>query len=243
MHGRFQVANSLRLLYYYYPTEDTILISIFNPALFHQSPPRTVRTMSSSESSATFHRPSLADKIRRNDTGWPSVTISEDGGDVVEILDALKYNTVVKQVYISCTDYLLQEVNQEAYVKVSEVMKCNKSVESLNIHLQGGLLRQRLFATMATSGWSSIQELTLYAESRYISLRDAEHISSFIAKSENLRTFGVAGNRTTEIVETLSRTKVQSLTIRFDYTSSLQNGGRRLATALERCTCITELNL
>ena len=83
--------------------------------------------MSSSESSTTFHRPSLADKIRRNDTGWPSVTISEDGGDVVEILDAQKYNTVVKQVYISCTDYLLQEVNQEAYVKVSEVMKCNCS--------------------------------------------------------------------------------------------------------------------
>jgi hypothetical protein len=44
-------------------------------------------------------------------------------------------------------------------------------------------------------------------------------------------------------MEALCGTKIQSLRINFRSTSYLQNGGRRLATALERCTCITELKL
>ena len=52
-------------------------------------------------------------------------------------------------------------LNQAALVKLSEAMKCNKSVEWLTITLKRGLLRESLFATMATSGgWSSIQKLT-----------------------------------------------------------------------------------
>ena len=61
------------------------------------------------------------------------------------------------------TDNLLQ-VNQEALAKLSEVMKYNKSVESLFVYLGEGLLgeRHQVFATMATSGgWSSIKELIL----------------------------------------------------------------------------------
>ena len=45
------------------------------------------------------------------------------------------------------------------------------------------------------------------------------------------------------LLETLSRTKIQSLVIRFRSPVSLLNGGRRVATALERCTCITDLLL
>ena len=47
------------------------------------------------------------------------------------------------------------------------------------------------------------------------------------------------------IAETLSRTKtkVRSLDIVCGNTFSAQNGGRRLATALERWTCITDLRL
>jgi hypothetical protein len=44
-------------------------------------------------------------------------------------------------------------------------------------------------------------------------------------------------------MDILSRTKVHRLTIAFDEASFLHNGGMRVATALERCTCITELTL
>ena len=50
----------------------------------------------------------------------------------------------------------------------------NDLVESLSITLGGGLLRENLFATMATNGWSSIQELALYDAYRYMSLSDVE---------------------------------------------------------------------
>ena len=53
----------------------------------------------------------------------------------------------------------------------------------------------------------------------------------------------MTGDEAAPIVEILSRTKVQSLNLAFDKASFLQNGGRRLATALERCTFITELKL
>ena len=54
-------------------------------------------------------------------------------------------------------------------------------------------------------------------------------------QSENLRTLRlqIAGNEYEPLFETLSRTKVQSLKISF-HTFPLQNGGRQLATALER---------
>jgi hypothetical protein len=192
---------------------------------------------------------SYADRIRRNDKSLTKVGYWES--DFVEILDALKNNTVVKEVSFQNTDTLLQ-VNHEAFVKLSEVMRCNTSVESLIIGLTRGLLRERLFATMATSGgWSSIQELVLDSgvvgddDIEPLSLREAEHISSFILQSENLLTLRLemAGDETAPIVEALSRTKVQSLQIVFHETFSLLNGGRQLAAAFERCTCITELQL
>ena len=80
------------------------------------------------------------DRIRRNDKSQKSVEIF-DWGDAIEILDGLKNNTVVKEVSMhifSDTDDLLQ-VNQLAFVKLSELTKCNKSVESLNIYLDNGL--------------------------------------------------------------------------------------------------------
>ena len=71
-------------------------------------------------------------------------------------------------------------------------MKCNKSVTILYILLRGELQRKRLFATMVTSGgWSSIQELHLVGDGTInepLSLREAEHISSFVNQSENFRT-------------------------------------------------------
>ena len=188
-------------------------------------------------------RPSSADKIRRNDKSLTQVNIN-NWDDAIEILDALRNNTVVKNVTILETDNLLQ-VNQEAFVKLFEVMNCNRSVESLTVYLQRGLLRERFFATMATNGWSSIRELVLYDPYGYMSLREPEYISSFILQSDNLRTFQLvaSGDENVTIIETLPRTKVESLEIHFQSAFSLQNGGRRLATALQRCTSITELKL
>ena len=202
-----------------------------------------------------------ADKIRRNDNSLTNVVIYDWESAAIEILDALKNNSVVKKVSILDTETLLPE-NQEAHVKLSGVMKCNKSVECLYICL--GKLRERnqlfeigdrnneraqLFATMATSGgWSSIQELVLDDDDddgiEPLSLREAEHLSIFIIQSENLRTLSleITGHEAGPIMETLSRTKVQSLKLHFR-SPSLQNGSRRLATALERCTCITQLRL
>ena len=220
--------------------------------------------MSSSESDSEASE-SVADRIRRNYKYLTEVQIHtwvED--EVIEILDALKRNTVVKKFSIVINTDNLLPVNQEPLLKLSELMKCNKSVESLKMYLRGGLLRESLFATMATSGgWSSIKELLLYEESYYdeedietLSLREAEHLSSFILQCENLRSLSleITGDGAVPIVETLARTKVQSLKIvcgkevqspriHFRSNLSLQNGGRRLATALERCTCITELKL
>jgi hypothetical protein len=197
------------------------------------------------------------DRIRRNDKSQKSVEIF-DWGDAIEILDGLKNNTVVKEVSMhifSDTDDLLQ-VNQEVFVKLSELTKCNKSVESLNIYLDNGLLdeRNQVFAAMGTSGgWSSIQELVLVIcngndiepHIEPLSLREAEHLSNFIIQSNNLRALSleITGHETGPIFETLSRTTVQSLKVIVRSTFSLQNGGRQLATALERCTCITELRL
>ena len=102
--------------------------------------------------------------------------------DFVEILDALKNNTVVKMV----TFYTQTLGDQEALAKLSEVMKCNKSVTYLTISLERGILLESLFAAMATSGgWSSIQELDLFYEDEFepnepLSLREAELFSSFI---------------------------------------------------------------
>ena len=177
-------------------------------------------------------RPSSADKIRRNDKSLTQVNIN-NWDDAIEILDALRNNTVVKNVTILETDNLLQ-VNQEAFVKLFEVMNCNRSVESLTVYLQRGLLRERFFATMATNGWSSIRELVLYDPYGYMSLREPEYISSFILQSDNLRTFQLvaSGDENVTIIETLPRTKVESLEIHFQSAFSLQNGGRRLATAL-----------
>jgi len=122
----------------------------------------------------------------------------------IEILEELRNNSVVKKISFERPYYLL---NQEVLAKLSEVMKCNKSVESLIIlRFERGLLRERLFATMATSGgWSSIQELVLGVA--FLSLREAKHLSSFIIQSENLRTLtlGVApGDETGPIMETLA---------------------------------------
>jgi hypothetical protein len=211
-----------------------------------------------------------ANRICRNDNSLRYVEI-DDWDDAIEILDALKKNTVVQEVFIERLYSL--HANQEARVQLSEVMKCNKSVQSFIICLQGGLLQGRiqLFASMAKSGgWSSIKELVLYDDIDYqeplaLSRREAEHVSSFILQSENLRTLRLemAGDEAARIVEKLACTKVQNLKIYFRSPSSLhneirrlgrikmhfrspfsiQNGGRRLATALERCTGITKLRL
>jgi hypothetical protein len=75
----------------------------------------------------------------------------------------------------------------------------------------------------------------------------SEGLSNFILQCENLRTLelGMTGDETTPIIEILSLnvTKVQRLSITTPLISSMTNGGRRFATALERCTCITELRL
>ena len=194
--------------------------------------------MSSSESDA--------DRIRRNDESLTDVRIFDR--NAVETLDALKHSTVVKRV-----TFHLKQLNQEALVKLSEVMKCNTSVKFLStISLERGLLRERLFATMATSGgWSSIEGLYFDLGSDDAitnpSNTDAENMSSFIIQSENLLTLGftIAGDEAVPIVETLSRTntKVQGLMLDCSSNFSAETGGRRLATALARCTCITELSL
>ena len=128
--------------------------------------------------------------------------------------------------------------------------------QSLTIYLWGGSQdeRNQAFSVMgASGGWLPIQELSFdivnYDRIEPLSLTDAGHRSSFIIQNENLRTLSlqIAGrDETMTIIETLSRTEVQSLQISFNGTFSLHTttGGRRLATpALIRCTCITELRL
>ena len=206
--------------------------------------------MSSSESDATE---SDVDRIRRNDKSLTEVEIDFTfrNDEIIEILGALKNNTVVKK-FTFRTFRRRPENQEELLAKLLEVMRCNKSVTSLTFCLRGGLLRQRLFATMATSGgWSSIQQLVIESYGvgnviEHLSLRETEHLSSFIIQSDNLRTLSLAisgGNDAVPIVEILPRTKVESLKISFVHDNIIQNGGRQLATALERCTCITELQL
>ena len=176
-------------------------------------------------------REAYADRIRRNDKSLTEVSINHWRSDAIEIFDALKNNTAVKTVHFGGLRGRL--VNQELLVKLSEVMKCNKSVESLTVHLERGLPRERIFDTMATSGgWSSLQVLVLQ-DSVFLSLRMARNLSSFIIQSENLRalTFDIAGDETTPIMETLARTKVQSLEIGFCDPSTLQNAYRMEAGA------------
>ena len=203
------------------------------PLFFRSSsiclPPSHLLTISSRES--------CVDRIRQNDESLTEVAIfDQDRSDAIEnlaILDALKNNTSVKWFHFV-------QLNKEELVKLSEVMKCNKSVVTLSISLERGMLGERLFATMATSdGWSSIQTLYLAYDRdddiEHQSYMDAEHISNFIIQSENLRTlhFIMDGDDAVPIVDTFSRTntKVQSLEILFGNTFSA--GGRRLATALE----------
>ena len=216
---------------------------------------RSITSSSSNiESEASAVVESHADKIRRNDKSETDAFIHDwrsDVGNTVEVLDALKSNTVAKCVFINNT--FRREVGHldpVAFAKLSEVMKCNKSVKSLIIEYVSGILRNALFATMARSGgWSSIKELVLRSGGGYnnetLSLREADHLSSFINKSENLRTLMLEmnGDEVAPVVEALSRTEVQSLEIVFCSPVSLLNGNRRFATALERCTCITDLGL
>ena len=132
---------------------------------------------SSEASVVTSEFESVADRLRRNDESYAEVEIHDWESDVVEILDALKTNTVVKKLTFSDPSTL----NQEAVDRLSEVMKCNKSVESFTIYLGTELLRERLVTTIATSGgWSSIQELALFDQFVCISLREIEHLSRFI---------------------------------------------------------------
>ena len=82
---------------------------------------------SDSESSETSWSESSAgesdaDRIRRNDQSLTMVFIRSYAK--LEILDALKSNSVVKHVVLELdTETLLQE-SQEVFVKLSEVMKC-----------------------------------------------------------------------------------------------------------------------
>jgi hypothetical protein len=119
-------------------------------------------------------------------------------------------------------------------------MKCNKPVDSVTVTLW----RQEIAVKMA-SVWFSIQELRLHDKSGRLSLREAECLSSFIVQSENLRTvyLDLTRNEAVPLVEALSSTKVQNLTISFRGACTLQNGGRRLANALERCTSISNLRI
>ena len=80
----------------------------------------------------------VVDRIRRNDNSLTRVEIRHWDSDAVEILHALKNNLVVKKVFMHIIWYgegNLVEVNQKAFVKLSEVTKCNKSVESLTLYL------------------------------------------------------------------------------------------------------------
>ena len=75
--------------------------------------------------------------IHKNDKSltWARIQDWESDG-AVETLDALKNNTVVDAVifYTDTGNQLNQEV---ALVKLSELMKCNKSVKMLRIYLPG----------------------------------------------------------------------------------------------------------
>ena len=119
-----------------------------------------------SETSAVVE--SDADRIRRNDKSLEKCGIDWNS-DAADILDALKHNTVVKTVtfYTAC----LVQLNREVLVKLFEAMKCNKSENNLRISIERGLLRERFFAAMATSGgWSFIQVLVLFYDETNIRL-------------------------------------------------------------------------
>jgi hypothetical protein len=92
---------------------------IYTPQMSSTDSESSERGWSSSEFSAGE---SNADRIRRNDQSLTLVFIRSYA--ILEILDALKSNSVVKHVVLELdTETLLQE-SQEVFVKLSEVMKC-----------------------------------------------------------------------------------------------------------------------
>jgi len=86
---------------------------------------------------------STADRVGRNDKYLTWFVIDDwslNGMNVIEEFDALRNNSVVWHVFIYEESDNLLQVNQEALAKLSEVMTCNKSVESLTIRLESGSL-------------------------------------------------------------------------------------------------------
>jgi hypothetical protein len=76
----------------------------------------------------------LIDRIRRNDKSLQVVEFI-DRGEGLQILDALRQNSVVKSVI-----FLLPPLNEEMLVKLSEVMEYNKSLDNLEVYLESGLI-------------------------------------------------------------------------------------------------------
>ena len=68
-------------------------------------------------------------RLRRNDETLRIVTITERW-EAIEILEALKQNTVVKYVMLQ-----LPPLTEEMFEKLSEVMEYNKSVDDLGVFL------------------------------------------------------------------------------------------------------------
>jgi hypothetical protein len=63
---------------------------------------------------------------------YTSTSLGGSWDNAVEMLDAIKNNTVVKRVSIYENSEIGRQLKlSQALVKLSEIMKCNKSVESL----------------------------------------------------------------------------------------------------------------
>ena len=81
-----------------------------------------------------YSRESDVDRIRRNDESLTDVVICDSDNyetiEILAILDALKNNTVVKLIAFQPA-----QLNEEALVKLSEVMQCNTSVETLIVNV------------------------------------------------------------------------------------------------------------
>jgi hypothetical protein len=75
------------------------------------------------------NRDCVLDILRRNDETLRIVTIKERW-EAIEILGALKQNTVVKYVMLQ-----LPPLTEEMFEKLSEVMEYNKSVDDLGVFL------------------------------------------------------------------------------------------------------------
>jgi hypothetical protein len=76
-----------------------------------------------------------ADRLYRNDKSLTRVRIV-CWDDAIEVLDALKTNSIVQELSLENR----AQLPQEALEKLSEVMQCNTSVKSLIIRLGRGLL-------------------------------------------------------------------------------------------------------